>query len=163
MELRDIMNLIEAAASRYATDEPDTDWRERARKRNNTDDTVHPDPDAEKLKRHLLAIGGWMVTGLDDPDREAVMSRGQVWDGRNVYSMPGRPSSCHANTARLWEQNPKAVKICTGYALSQDGVWRVHSWGLHKGRPVETTEKRIAYFGLVMTDTEARRFAANND
>lgn len=35
-----------------------------------------------------------------------------------------------------------------GYALSEDGLWREHSWGMLNGHIVETTCSRLAYVSL---------------
>lgn len=56
--------------------------------------------------------------------------------------------------------------IATGYALSEDGLWRCHSWVVQPmARTVrvwETTVKRVAYFGVVLTSEECEDFVENN-
>ena len=88
------------------------------------------------------------------------------WNPMNTKLMHGKPSKCHANSANLWEQNKDITRICTGYALSKDGMWRQHSWLVwHKARSnqiVETTVKRIAYYGFVMTYDMCQQFADEN-
>ena len=53
-----------------------------------------------------------------------------------------------------------------GYALSEDGLWRCHSWVVQPmARTVrvwETTVKRVAYFGVVLTSEECEDFVENN-
>ncbi len=47
-----------------------------------------------------------------------------------VIYRPMEPSRCHRNVARLWTEKKKGsrlVGIGTGYALSDDGLWRRHS------------------------------------
>ena len=74
----------------------------------------------------------------------------------------GRSSQCHANAAQLW-LDKRVCAIATGYAMSDDGLWRQHSWGLDEGgRVVETTEERIAYFGFEMNEDESRDFVDLN-
>jgi len=74
----------------------------------------------------------------------------------------GLASQCHANTAALW-LGDEIEGIATGYALSSDGLWRQHSWGLDgQGRIVETTEERIAYFGFELSFEEAQDFVEAN-
>ena len=74
----------------------------------------------------------------------------------------GLASQCHVNTAHLWLEG-RVQGIATGYALSDDGLWRQHSWGLDDhGRIVETTEERIAYFGFRLNGSESREFADAN-
>ena len=52
------------------------------------------------------------------------------------------------------------------YALSEDGLWRCHSWVVQPmARTVrvwETTVKRVAYFGVVLTSEECKDFVENN-
>ena len=122
------------------------------------------------LEEELLCFGGYSVVLPDiEEDANAILTRGYLRNGQSRM-MVGRPSQCHANTADLWEQNQKDhdVTICTGYALSPDGLWRQHSWLLHRydtgkqrrERVIETTVKRLAYFGFELTQQEAELFAS---
>jgi hypothetical protein len=54
--------------------------------------------------------------------------------------------------------------VMTGYALSPDGMWRQHSWVYDKQRDViiETTVKRVGYFGVLLNDLEALTFCTRN-
>ena len=86
--------------------------------------------------------------------------------------MVGRANKCHSNSANLWENNrhDHDVRICTGYALSKDGLWRQHTWLVHyyktatqnRVRVIETTCKRVAYYGVELTEEEAEEFSRNN-
>ena len=71
-------------------------------------------------------------------------------------------SMCHANSALLWRLLGGGVKIVTGYALSDDGLWRQHSWANRDGHVIETTETRVRYFGFELSQAEAERFAWEN-
>jgi hypothetical protein len=119
--------------------------------------------DTEQLVKILLSFGGdrVAVVGFDE-DTVRLFERGQLWSGRGALKMPGSPSQCHANAAGLWEANQDTVILATGYALSKDGMWRQHSFGLNGGRAVETTEPRVAYFGFAMTPEESERFHEEN-
>lgn len=133
-----------------------------------------PEEHAQFLALHkkLLSYGG-LETCLPDiePDIQRILSRGYLRNGTSLM-MPGEPSHCHSNVCNLWAQNraDNDVRICTGYALSEDGLWRCHSWLLHtydtatqhRERVVETTEKRLAYFGYEMSEAEARQFCYEN-
>ena len=48
--------------------------------------------------------------------------------------------------------------MATGYALSEDGLWRSHSWGLTQARNraviIETTVSRERYFGVMFPAEE---------
>jgi hypothetical protein len=54
------------------------------------------------------------------------------------------------------------MKITTGWALSDDGLWRQHSWILRGKTVIETTETRVRYFGVTLTDAEAEQFWNDN-
>lgn len=84
----------------------------------------------------------------------------------------GLPSQCHMNSCFLYKfdevqvEYEECVKIMTGYALSSDGMWRQHSWCIaYMGEDyiedsiiIETTEKRVAYFGFIMNEDECQEF-----
>lgn len=59
-------------------------------------------------------------------------------------------SQCHDNCE--WLKNLNVIKcVCTGYALSDDGLWRFHSWGInYNDEIVETTEPKIKYYGIIV-------------
>jgi hypothetical protein len=59
-----------------------------------------------------------------------------------------KDSECHNNCDKLFKK--KIIKkIFTGYALSNDGRWRFHSWCIDIDNIlIETTEYRIAYYGV---------------
>lgn len=125
-----------------------------------------------ELHDRLLAIGGAEVCFPDyEEDMDKILKSSYLRNGQSKL-MRGEPSHCHSNVCNLWEQNhgERDVRICTGYALSKDGMWRCHSWLLHcydtgkqrREQVVETTEKREAYYGFEMSDEEAREFCANN-
>ena len=124
------------------------------------------------LNQILLSIGGReTVFYAVEEDMDAILTRGLYYKGTSKM-MRGRDNRCHSNVCDLWEQNhkDKDVSIATGYALSDDGLWRQHSWLVHRyqtatqrrTRIVETTVKRVCYFGFEMTDAEAERFCQNN-
>jgi hypothetical protein len=68
----------------------------------------------------------------------------------------GEPSACHPNAAMMFVRSRRRVRIASGYALSADGLWRQHSWGVdvEDGRIIETTERRLRYYGIVLNDVE---------
>lgn len=121
------------------------------------------------LHKVLLSIGG-SETCLPpvEEDMKAILDRGRFFGGRSRM-MKGKPSQCHRNSCELWRLNHEDhnVQICTGYALSEDGMWRQHSWLLlqdmnNQETVIETTKKRKAYFGFVMTEDEALDFVSAN-
>lgn len=119
------------------------------------------------LRDRLLTFGGEQACmPAYEEDLKKIMERGQLWYGDRLKMMKGAPSQCHWNSCQLWDANKEKTKIATGYALTKDGLWRQHSWVIwikpRKNIVVETTEKRVAYFGYVMTNEECEEFWENN-
>ena len=85
-----------------------------------------------------------------------LLEEGAIHEG-NVRKSHGRPISCHHNVARQW-RSKRFSAIGTGFGLSADGLWREHSWGLTSKSIIETTQVRVAYFGVRLTGENAIRF-----
>lgn len=123
------------------------------------------------LRDKILQYGGNEVCmPIIEEDYTSLMERGTIMPLRSRL-MLGRPSRCHENASLLWDANPNNTRICTGYALSADGLWRQHSWVMHmyhtpkgytKARIVETTAKRVAYFGIIFSGAECSKFYYEN-
>lgn len=143
------------------TTRPSSSWLSSGRKAGFTLKTGSPE--WVPLKKILLGIGGWGVcTSRIEEDMEKILERGRRFPGRSKM-MPGEPCGCHSNSALCWNENRDLCKICTGYALSRDGMWRQHSWVYtNNGVVVETTVKRVAYFGFVLTEEECEDFLNGN-
>lgn len=113
--------------------------------------------------RNLLQFAGEEVCfRLGDSDFPKIKEYGQFWFGKNVKIMKGLSSRCHENSFYLWKENQENTLICTGYALSKDGMWRQHSWLVNlKARSnqiIETTAPRVAYFGVCLTYESCQNF-----
>ena len=148
-----------------------TDWKADCKESPTLEDMKKMYPSMDNhlfgLRQKLLTFAGETVCFPPcEEDLSNILSYGQFWVGGNAKLMRGEPSRCHANSANLWEQNKDTTRICTGYALSEDGIWRQHSWLVwHKARSnqiVETTVKRIAYYGFVMPYDMCQQFADEN-
>ena len=113
-----------------------------------------------RLEQRLLSIGGEMVVPRREPDQDKILSWGRLWNGDKVRVVSGVPCNCHGNVAGLWRKNPKRYRIATGWALSDDGLWRQHSWIIDGRTLIETTTPREKYFGFVLTPLEAQQFEA---
>lgn len=162
-----------ATKKKIKTFAPDRKWRTLLNRRGFTRTYKFENTDLEPLKHLLLDIGGWaVVLPAIEPDVQHILRRGRRFPGRSI-SIPGQPSQCHLNSGCLWELSKNRqltphenVKICTGYALSKDGVWRQHTWCAferhNKLKVVETTVKRVQYFGYVLSDEEAEKFVYDN-
>lgn len=102
-----------------------------------------------------------------EPDLELLLRRGEPFDGPAEF-IAGEERNCHSNAAQLWNSNRATLTIATGYALSDNGLWRQHSWVMRKQaeaeqcRILETTVKRTRYFGFILNDSEAESFFENN-
>jgi hypothetical protein len=121
------------------------------------------------LRDRLLAIGGLVaLIARVEGDLEPLLVRGVLWLGSGARVARGNDCQCHANSAALWAQDTAHYQIATGYALSEDGIWRQHTWVIERpgevttAQIVETTEPRVAYYGYPMTVAEAESFADQN-
>lgn len=150
--MRSIMKKIK-------TNPPSRAWLKRARQKGFTSKTGPACP----LKKKLLKIGGWSVCKPGaDPDLQALLTRGRRFPGRSIM-MKGEPSQCHRNSSLCWDENREKCRICTGYALTRDGMWRQHSWVItNSGIIVETTTKRVQYFGYILNPQECELFLWGN-
>ncbi|SRR5579883_1146965 len=120
-------------------------------------------PGLRILIERLLQIGGTrVVLPLDgEPDLEIILSRGYVTAGP-ARRVPMQASQCHRNASLLFRRKKEATRIVTGYALSEDGIWRQHTWAwVRDGHPplLETTEPRTLYYGVLLTPDESEQFA----
>ena len=118
----------------------------------------------EHLSDLLLRLGGDFLVAprKHDPDIPALLERGFLTFGPIKMHVMNR-SSCHQNVATIWRNREHGiVAIATGYALSEDGLWRQHSWGIVRDGLVETTEERLKYFGIVLQAEAADDFATAN-
>ena len=92
------------------------------------------------------------------------MLSGQVWDGEEAIIEEEMPAGlCHNNSIKVWIEQDN-IKICTGYALSDDR-WIRHTWivdgdgNIHECTPV----KREKYFGAILNKEEAEKFRREYD
>ena len=127
------------------------------------------DPKMYQLREKLLSFGGEATClPVIEEDIDDILERGQFWFGSGAKLMRGEACQCHRNASELYFLNHEKfdVRICTGYALSKDGMWRQHSsLVLHNPRSnqiIETTVPRIGYFGFVMTEDQFEQFADDN-
>jgi hypothetical protein len=118
-------------------------------------------PDFAALAVRLVAIGGWHVASGLEEDLEALLTRGEERTPERVVLREGEPCRCHGNAARLREAEPRK-QIVTGWALSDDGLWRQHTWCELDGTLIETTLTRERYFGFPLDDNEAATFCDEN-
>jgi hypothetical protein len=121
-------------------------------------------PELKRLKILLLRFGGDFLVAPPKPDPDLLMllQSGFLIGGTTVLK-PMKRSSYHQNVSALWKgRRHGIVGIATGYALSEDGLWRQPSWGLLRDGVLETTETRLKYFGIVLPGEKAPNFAQCN-
>lgn len=124
---------------------------------------ISASPRLAGLRDLLLALAGHeVVLHSHEPHLEQLLTRGREFRGEGARDHPMLPSQCHTNAALLWQFSGGAVGIATGYALSEDGLWRQHSWGTKPGLVIETTEPRLRYFGVALSGWESAEFAEEN-
>jgi hypothetical protein len=121
-------------------------------------------PGLEILRGLLLGIGGTHLVAPPSPDGglPLLIDAGFVMAGPVVRRSMNQ-SECHRNVAEIWaEKHRVLVGIGTGYSLSDDGLWREHSWGLLREGILETTMLRVKYFGVLLQYGDADCFAMAN-
>jgi hypothetical protein len=126
-----------------------------------TDEYLQINPEYKPLVDKLLNIGGdFVIIWRYEPDLDKLISRGKLFKNKIILKQMDF-SHCHENAAKLWFKN-KNLKIVTGWALSDDGLWRQHSWILKNNTIIETTEIREKYFGVILTEEEDEHFYVSN-
>jgi 2'-5' RNA ligase/8-oxo-dGTP pyrophosphatase MutT (NUDIX family) len=150
--------------SKYASVDPnpksaadlavDKEWQQRLEEMNEPE--LRTRPDLVKLRDKILGYGGFEVLiggQINPPDEvQRLLTRGRYWKGRSKLQKM-RNNQCHGNSRCLMEKG--IGEVANGFALSPDGLWRPHSWLVTpKGTLIETTVKRDAYFGAVLTRDE---------
>jgi hypothetical protein len=112
-------------------------------------------PEILQLRDRLLEIGGEELVAFPpqlglDPFVPLLAELGEVMS-YPVKLRKMEASQCHDNVERLMKDK-KLATMGRGYGLSDDGLWRNHSWGLKQTRDkvviVETTVSREIYFGV---------------
>lgn len=121
---------------------------------------ISEQPGLAELEPKLLPLGGEIVVLRNEPDLENILKRGEARSGDKAKMMKRKMSQSHENVAGLYDKHRGLMLPMTGYALSDDGIWRQHSWllELSSQRVVETTVRRKLYYGFLMTEDEAELF-----
>lgn len=131
------------------------DKEQRAFLSNRMRSAIKADKRWAKLIVELKRIGGedTQVVPIEELDLGFLLANGHnmyEWKIRRIRG--GAPCECHSNAALLWVAG-QADAIGMGWALSQDGLWRQHSWGVRYQKRgglevLETTVKRLRYWGV---------------
>lgn len=141
---------------RYPTNAPDADWKA-AWAGAGFNPYAWRNPSAEHLRARelhdrLVGLGGWAACVRDLSLAPVLLAEGTDVTGEGAEMRLGRARECHENSAALVHEDPTLV-CHYGYALSDDGMWREHSWCVKPdGGIIETTVERVAYFGAPSRD-----------
>jgi hypothetical protein len=149
--------------------------------RNSEDRSYAKDWDATNTKNglkglndELLGHGGYAVISAVSDDKKEyqaakkIQAAGEIVPSHGAIKASMTDHECHWNAAALFAAG-KIDAIGTGFTLGArsgsvtQGVWFPHSWGMLKGKIVETTPGNFAntkYFGRVLTGADARKFTA---
>jgi len=109
------------------------------------------------LKRHLLNFGGesfqvddFLEEEIKPADARRLIMEGKLWKSNknNTILIPLEPCQCHRNTVVLVYLGGGNLTAWWGLALSDDGIWRVHSWARTSLKVIETTTPRLLYYGI---------------
>lgn len=125
---------------------------------------VHPPPEEQiydDLDAVLLALGGetlqvrsFLRKHITPVFASTLIHSGAAYEGHRVQrtSVTDKASSCHSNALSMCVNAlPHTVIPYTGFALTDDGVWRVHSWvySIESCCFLETTPiSRLQYYGV---------------
>lgn len=137
---------------------PELSGNERLKKRWNTGEYNELIP----LRKKLLSISGDEMVPSKEQDLDKIISRGDKIDTHNIIFVEGRTNECHENSALLYKNNDSVTEIGTGWALSDDGLWRQHSWAMRGSELIETTVERSVYYGILLKNNEAQEFVNEN-
>jgi hypothetical protein len=96
-----------------------------------------------------------------DPQAAVIAAQGRPFT-LPVRMRRGEPNCCHGNAADLWARDPEKYQLVTGYALSDDGLWRSHSWVVDDRHLYETTCRCERYFGAALGPLLAWKFWFEN-
>lgn len=107
----------------------------------------------DELVKKLLSMGGSRVVDQHDPFAPLIHWYGQLTPTDKVDLKVMQPNLCHWNCKKLAKRSKNYAHFY-GYGLSEDGLWRAHSWvyDFKHRRILETTEKRLKYFGVIIGD-----------
>ena len=115
-------------------------------------------PELAELRNKLLTIGGEAVVLQPEPHLDIILEHGKLWT-QPVRLVRGAASRCHLNSVRLFIEAQKTAKLVCGWGLSDDGLWRQHSWICDRETLMETTVRRRLYYGADLTPMEAGEVA----
>ena len=110
---------------------------------NKREDYENSQAGLDDLFDRLLRIGGKQVVACYEEDLDLLLLEGTIAEFTDLQIEAGRPCRCHEN---VWEV--RNAEVWTGWGLSDDGLWRQHSWAKRGATLIETTTPRLVYWGV---------------
>lgn len=111
------------------------------------------------LRTKLLNIGGQEVVPIEEIHLEKLIKHGSVINSDSLQIINGgQQHRCHQNCCYLYEENESITHIGTGWGLSNDVLWRQHSWCMKGEKIIETTVPRKIYYGILFDENNVREF-----
>lgn len=83
---------------------------------------------------------------------EMLSQHGMLVEYKRILRRRLARNECHNNARMLHQRDPTNILYATGYGLSDDGLWRNHSWCMRDDVLIETTISRMMYFGMLEND-----------
>lgn len=100
------------------------------------------------LESKLLAIGGKRLVYMPTPLLDEIVAQGFLFEYDQIGIVSGLPNDCHENALKVVKSYPETCRLAHGFGLSEDGLWRNHSWVMREKSLIETTVPRIKYYGI---------------
>ena len=119
-------------------------------------------PRLADLRNILLTHGGTEMVPQREPDVDELVENGRLLETTEEILIEGPDIDCHTNAAYFYLDRPDITEVGTGWALSDDGLWRQHSWTMRGDELVETTVPRELYYGVLLSGKNAKLFADKN-
>lgn len=109
----------------------------------------------EIIKKDLLRSGGdFLLRPKSEPHLDKLLKGGRERKSKEIRTLDGDDGLCHQISIREWQRG--RGDLITGYALSEDGGWRQHSWLEANGVILEPTRRaRKCYWGVRLSDNDA--------
>lgn len=127
---------------------------------------IEADENYRELEQKLLTMGGQALVYMPSPQPllRLIIESGRTFDTGQLKKVKDQPSHCHDNVAARWTKGKDKYQMAHGYGLSDDGLWRQHSWLIdtRKKTIIETTLPRMIYYGVILEGDASRQFAESN-
>ena len=103
----------------------------------------------------------WTFSDLNDTNLNRLISD---WffitqNTNDFIQVKWKQSNCHENSYLLVKNSPENLEVMTWFALSDDWLWREHSWIINEVWDIiETTVPRVAYYWYILNKYEMEQW-----